>query len=83
MLTPFVVADDTLTWRSGQHILTVQPWGADSVRVRAGLYRIQPDLPGALEDRPIAAEPGASRVEIDAESDRAILVNGRVRVEIA
>jgi alpha-D-xyloside xylohydrolase len=81
--TPFVVADRTLTWRNGQHILTVQPWGADSVRVRAGLHRILNDLPGALDTHAPAAEPGANRVEIDSAAGSATLVNGRARVEVA
>ena len=83
MPTPFAVADHTLTWRNGQHIVTVQPWGADSVRVRAGLHRIADDLPGALDPHAPAAEPGASRIEIDSAAGRATLVNGRARVEVA
>jgi alpha-D-xyloside xylohydrolase len=81
--TPFVVADGTLTWRNGQHILTVQPWGADSVRVRAGLHRILNDLPGALDTHAPAAEPGAGRIEIDSATGNATLVNGRARVAVA
>ena len=82
MLNPFVVADHTLTWRNGQHILTVQPWGADSVRVRAGLYRILDDLPGALGAPGPAAVPDTSSIEVDSAGGSAILVNGRVRVEV-
>ena len=83
VLNPFVVADHTLTWRNGQHILTVQPWGADSVRVRAGLHRILDDLPGALGAPAPAAEPGTTGIEIDSAGGSATLVNGRVRVEVA
>ena len=82
MLNPFVVADHTLTWRSGRHILTVQPWGEDSVRVRAGLHRIAADLPGALSAHPPTADPGTSRIEIDAADGHATLVNGRIRVQV-
>jgi alpha-D-xyloside xylohydrolase len=81
--TPFVVAGHTLTWRNGQHILTVEPWGADSVRVRAALHRILDDLPGALDAHAPAAGPGASRIEIDPAGGSATLVNGRARVEVA
>jgi alpha-D-xyloside xylohydrolase len=82
VLNPFVVADHTLTWRSGRHILTVQPWGEDSVRVRAGLHRIAADLPGALGAHPPTADPAANRIEIDAADGHAALVNGRIRVQV-
>ncbi|MGW5355685.1 glycoside hydrolase family 31 protein [Streptomyces sp. NPDC004031] len=82
MPTPFDVAGDTLTWRNGHHVLTVQPWGADSVRVRAGLHRILPGLPGALEAEPPGADPAALRVEAAADGSSATLTYGRVRVEV-
>ncbi|GAA1539055.1 glycoside hydrolase family 31 protein [Dactylosporangium maewongense] len=63
-----------LTWRHGHDVLVAEPWGADSVRVRAGRHRIADDRPGALLDRP--ADPGASIVD-------GALVNGRLRVEVS
>ncbi|MEV4135221.1 TIM-barrel domain-containing protein [Dactylosporangium sp. NPDC049742] len=63
-----------LTWRHGHDVLVAEPWGADSVRVRAGRHRIADDRPGALLDRP--ADPGASIVD-------GVLVNGRLRVEVS
>ena len=81
VLNPFAISDEVLTWRGGHHQLTVEPWGADSVRVRAGLHRIVPDLPGALEpDRPITGPD--LRIEIAADGVSATLVNGRVHVRI-
>ncbi|MEZ0069495.1 alpha-D-xyloside xylohydrolase [Streptacidiphilus sp. MAP12-20] len=79
MLNPFTIDDRALTWRSGNHLLTVEPWGTDSVRVRAGLHRILPDLPGALAAEPPAAPDGVT-VEIDPDGTSAALVNGRARV---
>ncbi|MEV4508596.1 TIM-barrel domain-containing protein [Dactylosporangium sp. NPDC049525] len=63
-----------LSWRQGHHVLTVEPWGADSVRIRAGQHRIQPDLPGAL--LPQDEEPAAA---VDGNT----LTNGRLRVEVS
>jgi alpha-D-xyloside xylohydrolase len=82
VLSPFVVADHTLTWRSGHHLLTVQPWCADSVRVRAGLHRILPDLPGALDTAAPQAEPNAVHIEIDPSGTSASVTHGRVRVHV-
>jgi len=82
VFTPFAVADHALTWRSGHHLLTVQPWGADSVRVRVGLHRILPDLPGALDAAAPPADPAAVRIEIDPAGNSATLIHGRVRVHV-
>ncbi|MEV4754309.1 TIM-barrel domain-containing protein [Micromonospora sp. NPDC049559] len=88
MPRPFSHSATQLTWRSGHHLLTVQPWGRDSVRVRAGLHRILDGLPGALEDppaRPGDAGPGGVpddgvRVEVGDES--ATLTNGLLRITV-
>ena len=82
MLNPFVVADHALTWRGGNHLLTVEPWGADSVRVRAGLHHILPDLPGALDAAAPPTEPDAVRIEIAPEGMSATLTHGRAHAHI-
>jgi alpha-D-xyloside xylohydrolase len=41
--------------RAGQDVIRVEPWGRDSLRVRAGLGSIMADLPGALADSPASA----------------------------
>ncbi|WP_432843024.1 glycoside hydrolase family 31 protein [Dactylosporangium sp. CA-092794] len=64
-----------LTWRHGHHVLVAEPWGADSVRVRAGLHRVRTDLPGALLPRP----PAAPTATVEGNA----LVNGRLRVEVS
>ena len=48
-MRPFTESPRRLTWRRGHHVLTVEPWGPDSVRVRAGVHRILDGLPGALD----------------------------------
>ena len=80
MLSPFTTTDHTLTWRSGHHVLTVEPWGADSVRVRAGIHHIDPSLPGALDTAAPAAD---ATVAVDADSGLGTVTNGRIRVTVA
>jgi alpha-D-xyloside xylohydrolase len=80
-VSPFIASPDRLEWRHGNHVLTVEPWGQDSVRVRAGLHRVHPDLPGALA--PTAPPAEDSRTHVD--ENHATLTNGllTVRVEAA
>jgi alpha-D-xyloside xylohydrolase len=67
-----------VTWRGGHESVRLEPWGADSVRVRGTLWSdVRDDLPGALV--PPAASSSA-RVEITPELAR--LVNGRLTAEI-
>ena len=56
-----------------------QAWGPDSVRVRSTRLADLPVVPGALLDEP--PEGGSAEIRIDEES--AILVNGKIRVEIS
>lgn len=58
--------------------LRIEPWGKDSVRVRAAQFRLPTDAVGALDERPV--EPSGSLVKI--EGDTAVLVNGDVTVEV-
>ena len=53
---PFHEVAGGVEWRSGGHFARIEAWGADSVRVRAGLGRLVEDLPGALLD---PAGPGS------------------------
>ena len=72
-------ADGVLEALSGTEILRIEPWGTDSVRVRAGLHRILDDLPGAL----LPAKPGSADISVTAR--RGEVVNGELTavVEIA
>jgi alpha-D-xyloside xylohydrolase len=72
-----------LEWRGGHETVRIEPWGADSLRVRGTIWQaVTDDLPGAL--LPAAAQAGeatqATRVEIAAELAR--VVNGRLTAEI-
>ncbi|MGW4910104.1 glycoside hydrolase family 31 protein [Streptomyces sp. NPDC004270] len=68
-----------LEFGDAEHVLRVEPWGPDSVRVRAARHRIRDDLPGALGTSPAAAD---ARVHTDA-SGTGILTVGRLRVELS
>jgi alpha-D-xyloside xylohydrolase len=63
-----------LHFRSSEHVLRVEPWGPDSVRVRVGRDRIRDNIPGALEaeapDTPHQVKDGT-------------LIVGKLRVDLA
>ncbi|HEV3361736.1 MAG TPA: TIM-barrel domain-containing protein [Pseudonocardiaceae bacterium] len=63
-----------LHFRNSEHVLTVEPWGTDSVRVRVARDCRRDNIPGALDieppDTPHHVEDGA-------------LVVGKLRVELA
>ena len=77
-MSSFIPSADRLEWRHGDHVLTVEPWGQDSVRVRAGLHRIQPGLPGALAGT--APKNGSCRTRLG--PDHATLTNGLLTVRV-
>ncbi|MFD0775342.1 TIM-barrel domain-containing protein [Streptomonospora algeriensis] len=68
--------DGGIEWHGGHQVVRVEPWGADSVRVRAGLYRLHSGIPGALDERP------AADAEIRVKGDTAHLVNGEITAEV-
>ena len=71
-----------LSWRIGGRMLLIEPWGADSVRVRAAIEEVDDTLPRAL-DRTLI-EGGAWRESGTAETrpdGTALLVNGRLTVQ--
>lgn len=53
-------------------VLRVEPWGADSLRVRAGQHRILDDVPGAL------LPPKPSEANVTVAGDTARIANGAV-----
>jgi len=75
----FETDQNILTWKRKNETLIVQPWGPDSVRVRSTLLAELPVVPGALEAG--APEGGSAEIRIDEKS--AILVNGKLRVELS
>jgi alpha-D-xyloside xylohydrolase len=65
-------------WRGGHETVRIEPWGADSFRVRGTVWEVvRDDLPGALLPPP--PSPGAS-VQITPELAR--VVNGGLTAEI-
>ncbi len=63
--------------RHRHEVLTVEAWGADSVRVRAAPYRIPAESHGALDEPPAADAP-----VVKVEDDRATLVHGDLTVTV-
>ena len=73
----FQVTDAALVWTGGGEYLRIEPWGADSVRVRAAMMR-EPDGPDyALLQCPV---PEDVRIEIAEDGSSASLANGELVV---
>ncbi|HEX4702762.1 MAG TPA: family 31 glucosidase, partial [Pseudonocardiaceae bacterium] len=72
-------AEDALEAVAGPEVLRIEPWGADSIRVRAARHRILDDLPGAL----LPTKPTSAAISVDGW--RGEVVNGALTavVEIA
>lgn len=78
---PAVAADGLrLTWRGGGETLTVEPWGRDSVRVRAALMRDVDDADWALMP---PADGAHDAVTVERTENGAVLRNGEITVELA
>ena len=75
----FESKNNVLFWKHNHELLAIQPWGPDSVRVRSTLLADFPSMPGALLDEP--PEGGSAEINIGEES--AILLNGKLRVELS
>jgi alpha-D-xyloside xylohydrolase len=68
-----------IEWRGRHETVRIEPWGADSLRVRGTLWQeIGDDLPGAL-----LPPPYSSGAEARLTPDAARLVNGRLTAEIS
>ena len=83
-MTQFTVTNDGhgLAWTGDGEYLRIDPWGVDSVRVRAAKMHEPLDLDFALE-RPASGTSDQTTVSIDAEADAAELVNGEITVRAA
>lgn len=77
-MTTFSRNGEALEIRHQQEILRVEPWGADSVRVRAAQGPLPVADVGALRVRP--ASDGAAVVMVGRDTGR--LVNGGITVEV-
>jgi alpha-D-xyloside xylohydrolase len=70
--------DNALIWELNHETLRIEPWGRDSLRVRATIQpEILDDLPGALLD------PAPSQTDIVIGQERATIRNGAVMAEIS
>jgi alpha-D-xyloside xylohydrolase len=68
---------NTLIWKSNYQILQIEPWGKDSLRVRATMApKVVDDFPGTLL-LPIPKEP-----QIEISEGGATIENGAIRAEI-
>jgi alpha-D-xyloside xylohydrolase len=69
---------DRLEWAGKHETLRIEPWGEDSLRVRATLApEVRDDLPGA----PMERLPGTARIEIG--SQLAVVTNGLLSAEVS
>jgi alpha-D-xyloside xylohydrolase len=68
-----------LEFHNAEHVLRVEPWGSDSVRVRAARHTVTDSVPGALELSPAATDAHLSGPEPDGTRR---LVVGKLTVEL-
>ena len=69
---------NALIWRGGHETVRIEPWGADSLRVRATQGRDSQRPPGALGTMP----PASSDAEIAIEPERASIRSGLIRADV-
>jgi len=70
--------DNALVWELNHEILRIEPWGQDSLRVRATIMpAIRDDLPHAL------LEPTLTQAEIHITEQLATIRNGAIRAEVS
>jgi len=73
----FSIEGQALCWRRGNELLRVEPWGADSVRVRATV------LPAITEQHWALLPPEAVNAEVCIDGDDGVLRNGKITVRVA
>ena len=75
----FTREPNALIWRGGHETVRIEPWGADSLRVRATQgAAIRSDLPGALGTMP----PASADAEIAIGPERASIRSGLIRADV-
>lgn len=72
--------ENGIVWQQRHQTLWVEPWGQDSIRVRATMNPEMPDLPWAL--LPAASTPSVLSTNVRLEEKRAVLVNGKLAAEV-
>lgn len=75
MSDAFVIESDRLVWRGSGETVVVEPWGPDSVRVRAALGGPVTDTDWAL-----LPQEASSGVSVTVDGDVATLTHGEIRV---
>jgi len=76
-MSSFRQTNSKLIWESYHEMVQIEPWGQDSLRVRATMgSEIRDDLPGAL------LEPAPTQAQIDIAAERAVIRNGSIAAEI-
>ncbi len=76
-MSPFRQDQQVLIWQANGETVWIQPWGQDTLRVRAILGPQPLDLPGAL------LKPKPSQPTITVSDDGASITNGRLRAEVS
>jgi alpha-D-xyloside xylohydrolase len=77
----FTQSGSALEWRGGHEIVRIEPWGANSLRVRGTVWQaVRDDLPGALLDAP-ADRTTAAQVDITATAAR--IAHGDLTAEVS
>ena len=77
-MSEFYPDRNALTFRSCNQMVRIEPWGRDSLRVRATPEpAVLEDWPGAL----LPAQPTGAEISID--GDRALLRNGKISAEVS
>ena len=67
-----------LLWEGDSQTVQIEPWGTDSLRVRATVGpSVRDDLPGAL------LKPSSTESHIDMSEERARIANGAISAEIS
>jgi alpha-D-xyloside xylohydrolase len=68
--------NDRLIWEQNHEIVQIEPWGPDSLRVRATMGPdIRDDLPGAL------LSPSATPAQVKIKGENAVIRNGKIAAE--
>jgi alpha-D-xyloside xylohydrolase len=78
VMTTFEMDGDILEVRHQHEVIRIEPWGSDSVRVRAAQQQIPDSDVGALANRP----PHRGAVQISTGTDSARLINGELTVQV-
>ena len=68
-------SEPILVWQGNGETVWLEPWGQDTIRVRATMASAPQDLPGALVDPPQAT------AEIVIQESRATITNGKLTGE--